>query len=352
MGDREPSQRPVATVAIVGCGRIGSEWDEGRSADFPALTHAAAFQRNSRAKLVALCDADPARLQAAGRHRGVREQYASSAALFEHVVPDIAVIATPTAVRREPIAQALKAGVRTLVCEKPLASSLAEGARLAQDLGAAKARVFINYLRRWDGAMRHWRSRVARGEIGAITRAVGWYGKGLLNNASHLIDLVHFLSGARATRACARANRLAPEEAAWSGGVDRTLDADIAFGCAHDFVLTLVGTDHRDATIFELDLLGSKGRLRITEGGHRLEAWTPKADPRVPGYVVLTGADAGAPALARAMETLAAEAVAASLGEPIESLCTPRDALQSLAVVETIKQSFAGNGAWQEINQT
>jgi predicted dehydrogenase len=344
VGHRAASRKPAATVALIGCGRVGSQWDEDRPAGTPALTHAAAFQRASRASLVALCDPDPERLASAARARGVSRQYTSSAALFGELVPDIAIIATPTAVRREPIEAALQAGVATLVCEKTIASSLEEGRELAERLGSAK--VFINYLRRWDKAMRDWRARIARGELGKLQRAVGWYGKGLFNNGTHLIDLVLFLAGASALRARAGARRLDSGEADWNKGADPTFDAEVVFP---DFVLTLLGTDHRHATVFELDLLGTDGRLRISEGGRRLEAWAAKSDPVTPGYRVLQPARAGEPGLQHAMETLAEEAVSASLGENVTPMCAPQDALASLAIADAIRRSAAAGGAWQDI---
>ena len=346
MGNRTASRKPAATVALIGCGRVGSQWDEDRPATAPALTHAAAFQRAPRASLVALCDPDPQRLAAAARARGVSRQFSSSAALFDELVPDIAIIATPTAVRREPIEAAMQAGVATLVCEKPLAASLSEGRELADRLSSAKARVFVNYLRRWDNAMRDWRERIARGEIGKIERAAGWYGKGLVNNGTHLIDLVLFLTGTDPVRARAGARRLDAGEAAWSNGTDATLDAEIVF---QNFVLTLIGTDHRHATLFELDLLGTDGRVRIGEGGRRLEAWAAKPDPITPGYRLLQPVSAGEPGLQHAMETLAQEAVSASLGEEVAPMCGPQEALVSLAVADAIRRSHAADGAWQDI---
>jgi len=346
VGNRSASRKSAATVALIGCGRVGSQWDEDRPASAPALTHAAAFQRASRASLVALCDANPQRLATAARARGVARQFATSSALFNEVVPDIAIIATPTAVRREPIEAAVKAGVSTLVCEKPLAASLAEAREMVDRLAAA--RVFVNYLRRWDRAMRDWRARIAKGELGRLQRAVGWYGKGLVNNGTHLIDLALFLTGSDPVRARAGARRLDSQEAAWNNGADATLDAEIVF---EDFVLTLIATDHRHATVFELDLLGADGRLRISEGGRRLDAWAAKSDPITPGYRVLQPAAAGEPGLQHAMETLAQEAVSASLGEDVAPMCSPQDALVSLAVADAIRRSQAAGGAWQDVQR-
>ena len=116
----KPSQGQKVNVAVVGLGFMG-------------VTHLRAYQRTSRARIVAVCDA--ARLPVKGVVRGVSGNIQNSAAIhlgrnvqayrqYADLLADPAVelvdLCTPTALHPAQAIAALKAGKHVL-CEKPLA---------------------------------------------------------------------------------------------------------------------------------------------------------------------------------------------------------------------------------------
>jgi predicted dehydrogenase len=334
-------------VAIVGCGLIGSRWDMPGSAAAggPSLSHAAAFSRQPGALIVGFCDTDIAKAQEAVARWGCGRAFGSAAALFDATAPDLVVVASHSSARAEPIAQALAAGVRTLVIEKPIATTLAQAQQLVRALEEHGALALVNYSRHWDPALADLRQRLACGELGRLQRLVGLYGKGLANNGSHMIDLVGLLCNARPRRARAWCSPLPADEAAWSQGSDLAFDAQVVFETAQGTTvqLDLLATDAQAFSCFELKLIGSQAVCEIRLGGRSIE-WQPvQDDPHFAGYRV-PGARQCFPARnLEAMDGMAAEALALARGERAAASCDARTALAAAAAVDALRRSAAAD---------
>ncbi|HEU4845721.1 MAG TPA: Gfo/Idh/MocA family oxidoreductase [Burkholderiaceae bacterium] len=335
-------------VAIAGCGLIGTQWDAAGPALPYALTHAAGFSRQAGATLVAVCDPDLDKARAAAARWGAAGAYADPAAMFAAGPVDLAVVASASAARWDVVQPALAAGVKVLVIEKPLATTLAESRRLVAAIDAAGARTVVNFSRRWDPAMLALRDRILGGAMGPIERLVGTYGKGLTNNGSHMVDLVAFLCDARPLRARALGSPLDPGEADWSQGRDRACDAQLEYedGGGRRFHLTMLGTDQRAYTCFELRVLGSKALCELTLGGRKLSYTELAADPHYAGYTV-PGTPQALPAHAlEAMERMAAQALQLAGGTIARANSDVHTALQTALAVEAVRRSAAEDGRW------
>src|SRR5215471_7438561 len=94
--------------ALIGCGRIASNHMEAIKA------------HHERAELIAVCDIDPARLEAAVQRTGARG-YASLEALLAAETPDCVVITTPSGLHSQQVIEVAHAG-RDVMTEKPMAT--------------------------------------------------------------------------------------------------------------------------------------------------------------------------------------------------------------------------------------
>lgn len=341
---------PVS-VAIIGCGLIGTEWDRTAPTGMLPLTHARAFTQHPRAQLVALCDRDMERARDAATYWDVAHFYTDPERLFSEHNVDVAVIATPSTVRWAVIEPALAAGVKLLVIEKPLAPSLDESRSLVAAIDAAGARAVINYSRNWDPRMRVLRDRIDAGSMGKIQRIIGTYGKGINNNGSHLIDLTGLLCSAFPVRARALNSPLDPREADWSPMGERSWDAQIEFvgkdGTSID--LTLLGTDHRAFTCFELRLIGEKAMFELSLGGRQLR-WTDLTnDPHFLGYKVPAPSVALKSGYLEAMQRMVDEIVHLALGESSTISCDAHRTLRTAMTIEAIQQSVKNDGRWMAL---
>jgi predicted dehydrogenase len=335
-------------VAIIGCGLIGTEWDRIAPVDAPTLTHARAFSQNTRALLVALCDRDGDRARSAAKYWQVAHAYTDPRQLFDEQDIDVAVIATSSSARWSVIEPALSAGVKVLVIEKPLAATVEESRRLVTALDATGTRSLVNYSRNWDPSMRELKDRISAGAMSRVQRVVATYGKGICNNGSHMIDLTGFLCSAYPVRARALGSPFHVSEADWSPTGERAWDAQVELIDASGAIinLTLLGTDQRAFTCFELRVIGHKAMFELSMGGRRLN-WTElQDDPNFAGYVVPAPAVEVLPRYLEAMQEMADEAVRLAVGDITKVSCDAHSALRTALAVEAIQRSAQRDGQW------
>jgi len=338
------------SVAIIGCGLIGTQWGV-RSNPLYSLSHAAAFSKHADCRLVALCDLDPIKARQAGDMWKVEKTYSDCEKMFAQVPVDIAVIAASTSSRSTMIMPALEAKVKVLVIEKPLATTLEISQKLAGAFEALGTKTIVNYLRRWDPSMLQLRQSIRAGELGSLQRLVGIYGKGLTNNGSHMIDLVSFLLDASPVRARALGSPLPKAEAQWSGGSDAALDAqiDLLSKTGQITQVTMLGTDASAFTCFELRLIGTQAIWELRMGGRVITCAEICADPDYAGYTIPSKPfDKPAHAL-EAMDFMVDEAVRLARGVISRSSCDAQMALRTAQTAEAVLQSSQHDGSWVAI---
>src|SRR5439155_8597110 len=98
--------------------------------------HARVLGEMENVDLVAICDVDRARLAAVGRGRSVALHEDYGAMLGQERL-DAVVVAVPTRLHEEVAVAAIRAGVKAILVEKPIAPTLGEARRLADAAEAA-----------------------------------------------------------------------------------------------------------------------------------------------------------------------------------------------------------------------
>jgi predicted dehydrogenase len=340
------AERDAVRVAIIGCGQIGARWDQPGSAH--ALTHAAAFTRHPDGRVVAFCDAEAEHAQRAVARWGCGLAFTDARTMFDAQDIDIAVVASASTARAAAITPALAAGVKLLVIEKPLATTLAESRSLAAAIAETRTPTLVNYSRHWDPAMLLIRDRLAAGEWGTVQRLVGHYGKGLSNNGSHLIDLAGLLCNARPLRVRALGSPLPATESAWSEGADPALDAQVILRdeLGREVQLDMLGTDQSAFTCFELRIVARDALCEIALGGRRITLTAIADDPNFAGYRI-PGIPAALPArYLEAMDRMADDAVGVATGRVVQARCDVAQALRTATTVAAIQRSAREQGRW------
>ncbi len=188
--------RPLC-VLIVGCGNIAGAFDQYRCqpGDLP-LTHAGVFSRDERFSLAACVEPVdkrrgefmetwdvPVGFHTIDELTGSEEKY------------DIISICSPTENHVYDLEAALLLKPKLIFCEKPVTTSLAETERFVEECHHANISMAVNYTRRWDPDIVKLQDDMSSGQWGELRSVVGIYNKGILNNGSHMIDLLHFLVG-------------------------------------------------------------------------------------------------------------------------------------------------------------
>lgn len=316
-------------VLIVGAGRIAGGYDEGRDEGGPR-THAGAFRRDGRFRLRACVEPDPARRAAFMAHWGVGRGFADlPAALDACERIDVVSICSPTNCHAEALEQVLAAAPRLVFCEKPLADDLGAAERLVDAYEAAGVTLAVNYLRRWDREIMRLRAEIAAGLWGAPRAVIGVYGRGLLNNGGHMVDLIHWLFGPVSVTA---AGPLREDGVAG----DPTVDGVLALrdgGTAH-----LVGADGRDFAMFELTAIMQHGVVEIRDLGFTQVERRAEDSRRFPGVKTLSVAATRAGGLDDAM-TEAISALCDHLTVGAELVSTGRTALEAHRVCQALRET-------------
>jgi myo-inositol 2-dehydrogenase/D-chiro-inositol 1-dehydrogenase/scyllo-inositol 2-dehydrogenase (NAD+) len=149
-------------VAVVGAGRAG-------------LVHARNFAAGvPGGRLAALADPDPGALAGAADETGCERTYDDPLELVAADDVDAVVIASPTFTHAELATRALSAGKHVL-CEKPLATTLAEAAAIEHAAAASDAVFLMGFMRRFDRSFASVKERIDAGEIGRplLVRSTG-----------------------------------------------------------------------------------------------------------------------------------------------------------------------------------
>lgn len=152
--------------------------------------------------------------------------------------PDAVVIVCENSRHRELVERAAAAGVHVL-CEKPLATNVADGQAMIAACAAANVSLMTAYPVRFHPAFRALRDRVRSGGLGTVLSASGtnngripiaarqWFadpvlagGGSLMDHTVHLADLLDDLFDARAVSVYAQSNRIVhPEVDVETGGL-------------------------------------------------------------------------------------------------------------------------------------
>src|SRR5258706_7256592 len=139
--------------ALIGCG-------------FFARNHLHAWRETEGAEIVALCDADRDRLEAAGKDFGVERLYTDAAAMLREAQPDFVDIATTAASHRPLVELAARAGVAA-ICQKPFAPSLADARAMVAACERAGVPLMVHENFRWQAAIQAVGRALRDGAIGA-----------------------------------------------------------------------------------------------------------------------------------------------------------------------------------------
>jgi predicted dehydrogenase len=316
-------------VLIVGCGNIAGGFDAARAPDAAPFTHAGAFRRHGRYRLSACVDPDEARRMEFMRHWGVPNGHSTMDAAVESGSRfDVVSICSPTDCHANDVRAALRLQPRLIFCEKPVTPSAAATAELVQACEEAGVFLAINHTRRWDPEVVRICSELASGAWGPVRTVVGLYNKGVLNNGSHMIDLLHHLLGPVSV--------VATGDPVWDGLPDDPSVPAVLSGL-NGIPIHLVCGHASDFALCELQIVTERGVLTMEEGGL---AWRERRvieSPHFGGYRTLDVGERHAGGYPSAMLGAVSNIHEAVRGGA-ELASTGRSALAAQEVCEQIKE--------------
>ncbi len=280
-------------TAVIGCGRIGTLLEDDKLREHPC-THAGAIVKCSETVLIAGCDTDEDRLLLFGEKWGIKKLYSDYGELLKKEKPELLCIATWSHTHVDVILDAVKSGVRAILCEKPIALSVEDAVLAVETCYAAGVPLLVNHERRWDSTYIKILEMINAGEIGELRTIIGNVltgepvvenadikkvgGGPLLHDGTHLVDIMRFLAG----------------DIEWVvGEVDRKNKKNCVEDLAAGFMRFkcgalgfIEGGGRRGYFNFELDIQGSEGRILVGNG--LLKFWKTAPSTRYSGFYDLT----------------------------------------------------------------
>lgn len=246
--------------------------------DEKIITHAHAYHRHDRFEITACCDPDSDNLSR------FKQRWSEDVYLYDdidHLLDneecEVVSVSSPTETHGEIILKLLeKDSVRLIICEKPLVSSTDELHRIRDSVKRhPEKKLLVNYHRAYDPGFQEVVNTIDSGQLGRPVHFAGVFSKGLYHNGCHMLELIERCLG-DISGVIANENTVS--------------DGDL-YGCYHlrteQCSGVLANNALPDYSVFDLDIYLERGRVRITDFGHRLEIHVPTESTLYPGYRML-----------------------------------------------------------------
>jgi predicted dehydrogenase len=333
--------------------------------------------------VIAVASSSPAAAEGGVAALGAERAAHTPHELIESADIDVVHVCTPNQAHRELAAAALAAG-KHVICEKPLATSVADAAFLVDLARSAAVVAAVPFVYRYYPVVREARARIAADEAGRLHLLHGsylqdwladsddtnWRLDPVIGGASrafgdigvHWCDLMEFVTGHRIVRLLAHTSTVLPQRNG-TAGWQQVQTEDVA--------MVMFETD-RGATgsvVLSQVTLGTKNRLRFsfdgTSASYAFDQETPEVlivGGRAASMIVPRDPQALSPA-ARPYSTLpaghpqgyqdsfnlfVADVYAVIGGEARDGLATFADGLRAAALTAAVVES-ARTRAWVEV---
>ncbi len=194
-----------------------------------------------------------------------------------------------------------------------------------------------HFLRRFDLLHQRVRDRIRSDALGRIQHANVLYGGGLANTGSHLFDLLRFFLGD------VDSVRATPSATPSPNPADPNLDVDLVWKSGPR--ASLRACDTKACLIFEVDLVGTAGRIRMSHGGMEAEESRPAPSRWFPGAVEYDAPVPIDPSAPKDFFRRAVEGLVEALETGRPSACTGEDGLRATELICAAHESARRDGA-------
>jgi predicted dehydrogenase len=253
--------------AVIGLGRHG-------------LRHVQALQQIENLELVAVCDTRADAIAQVTKEHDVKA-YTDWKQLFEAESVDLVSVVTNGPSHAPITLAAAASGVKYILCEKPMATSVSEARAMIDACRDANVRLAISHGRRWVSSYQQLRDLIADGAIGRLCHFWFTCGGGLFaGNGGHILDLARMLSNSNATVVVGKLDQSGTTNPRGKEFQDPGAVALYWFENGMRFVVDM----YEDLMVPpRIEIVGSHGRIIIDDLSGRWEILARTAEDRVAG---------------------------------------------------------------------
>jgi predicted dehydrogenase len=316
-------------VLIVGCGNIAGGFDLLQAEEELPLGHAKAFVKHGGFALEACVEPNIERRTQFQKRWQVLLGYSSLLDAGLKVGQyDVISICSPTMNHAEDIQSALVLKPKLIFCEKPVTSNLKETLIAVQACADHDVLLAVNFSRRWSPQVIQLKRDLSAGQWGSVRSVSAIYNKGILNNGSHMLDLLLYLFGPLNVASVGRAvNDFFIQDPSIDACVRSEIGFPIQLNVAHA----------KDYSLFELQIVTEKGVINMEDGGARWRYRYANPSEKLLGYNFLDDGEWVVPDGTYAMSGAVSNIYdALETGRPLSS--TGSNAIQAQTLCEQIKK--------------
>lgn len=241
-------------VGLIGCGRI-------------ARRHTFGYLSTGSVRLVAGADPNPKKLSKAVRGFGLETGYLNFSEMLKFEELDIVSICAPPRFHAEAITQAVKSGVKGILCEKPLALDLEEADKVLKICQEANVKLAIGHQRRYSAQHKLAKKILEDGEIGQARLLVLECPRDILRAGIHAADFLRFYGG--------EVNSVTSQIVEKSGKIFSDLPGALLRGFTGDkHGLVLVNLNNDTPAVIRIeDRGGNPAKIQILGQNGEIEVW-------------------------------------------------------------------------------
>ncbi len=243
-------------VGIIGCGSI-------------ARSHVDGYRRVEEVEVVAVADPHPAAREQFREAFGIGEAYATYEEMLAGEALDLVSVCTWHLLHPAPTVASAEAGVKGIICEKPMAIGVGEADRMLGACEAHGTKLVIGHQRRFTPGWEKGRELVGQRAVGAPVMLTGRVRDGLTNWGTHVIDGMRFVLGDPETEWVMGALERRTDRYERDTAIEDCCMGLVTFaGGAQALIQSDLVTEGASAGVFQVR--GTEGLLEVSEGRVRL----------------------------------------------------------------------------------
>ena len=321
-------------TAIIGLGNIGFQFDLDPLRK-NTWSHVGAYMKCRKTRLLGAVEVEKRNIDLFKQYKKNIPVFSTIKKLMESVEADVVSVCTPTETHYEVLKELLRySSLKGIFCEKPFTVTIAEAREIIRLCGERNVIIAVNHTRRWDSTYLRARKMIRDGKIGTVKAVNGFYSGKLFNMGTHLFDTIRMLID---------------EEAHSVSGFSTNIDAPdpdlsgwIRFG--GNTFCTILSNGKGEDLIFEIDVIGDEGRVKVIENGEKIEWFTFKESKRYSGYRELERRTVRLPEKRDRLVNAIYNLCATIKGENTALNCSGEDGLEALVLSSALYDSAKKNG--------
>lgn len=319
--------------AVIGLGNIGFQFNlDPLRKDI--WSHVSAYEACENTVLTAAIELDQEKIDIFKQHHSNIPVYQSIDDLMKNFQIDLVSVCTPTKTHYSIIKELVNYPVKAIVCEKPLYEDIDESLEMVRLCKEKNIKLIVNHIRRWDSHYLYVKKLIDNGKIGEIRAVNSIYPGQIFNIGSHLIDTIRMYINLNPKSVSAVSFDLNNPDPYISGWIN----FNNLLPC------NITASGKREDLIFEIDIIGSEGRIKILENGSKIELFEFKDSKRYSGYRELIPIEIDKIELNERFVEVIKDSIEVIEGKKEEGNCSGMDAYYSLAMSSAMLKSAKENG--------